>query len=399
MNEQKFKIYIISFLLYNLLFISTILVYFKSRNFTEFKDLDDELVNIQQYINIVFNNTLIDGDKIFPLTNNPKISIIITVFNGEAYLKTSILSIKNQDLKNIEIILVDDCSTDKSVKLIKEMMSKDPRIILYQNEKNRGMLYTKTKGVLSAKGKYVFLLDEDDMIVQREALSTLYREAESNNLDLLGFKLIHSKPKLKIKKYERTYIDNPVIFQPELSEMMFKHISDGKIKKIGGLLTNYLIKKNILIKVIKQLDHKLLNEKINFHDDFLLFFLLTRNAYKLKQIDRIFYLVLFGWNRKNKKVKFRMRVKNRNRKYMRCNNLLTFNEFVLKNTKNTFYDKKVAFFCLDQYLLSYWCRNFKPTHEKAIKVSNLFLNNKYIEEEDKRKIIIFINETNNQKII
>lgn len=397
MNDQKFKIYIISFLLYNLIFISNILVFFKNRNFTGLKDLDAELVNIQEYINIVFNNTLIDGDKIFPLTNNPKISIIITVFNGEAYLKTSILSIRNQDLKNIEIVLVDDCSTDKSVKLIKEMMSKDPRIVLYQNKQNRGMLYTKTKGVLLAKGKYVFLLDEDDMIVQREALSILYREAESNNLDLLGFKLIHSKPKLKIKKYERTYIDNRVIFQPELSEMMFKHISDGKIKKIGGLLTNYLIKKNILVKVIKQLDQKLLNEKMNFHDDFLLFFLLTRNAYKLKQIDRIFYLVLLGWNNRNKKVKFRMRVKNRNRKYMRCNNLLSFNEFVLKNTKNTFYDKKVAFFCLDLYLLSYWCRKFKPTHERAIKVSNLFLNNKYIEEEDKRKIIKFINETNDKK--
>ena len=181
MNDQKFKIYIISFLLYNLIFISNILVFFKNRNFTGLKDLDAELVNIQEYINIVFNNTLIDGDKIFPLTNNPKISIIITVFNGEAYLKTSILSIRNQDLKNIEIVLVDDCSTDKSVKLIKEMMSKDPRIVLYQNKQNRGMLYTKTKGVLLAKGKYVFLLDEDDMIVQREALSILYREAESNN--------------------------------------------------------------------------------------------------------------------------------------------------------------------------------------------------------------------------
>ena len=313
------------------------------------------------------------------------------------YLKTSILSIRNQDLKDIEILLVDDGSNDNSVKLIKKMIKKEPRIVLYQNDENRGMLFTKTKGVLLAKGKYVLLLDEDDMIVQRDALSTLYNEAESNNLDLLGFKLIHSKPKLKKKKYERSYIDQPIIFQPELSEMMFKHISEGKIKKIGGLLTNYLIKKNILIKVIKKLDQQLLDEKMNYHDDFLLFFLLTRSAYNLKQIDRIFYLVLLGWKKSNKKVQFRLKVKKKNWKYKRCYDLLKFNEFILKNTKNSFYDKKVAFYCLDKYLLSYYCRNYQATQEKAIKVSNLYLNNKYIEERDKNKIIQFLNEINNTK--
>lgn len=359
--------------------------------------MDDELIDIQEYIDLVFNNTLLEADKVFPLTNNPKITVIITVYNGEAYLQTSILSIRNQDLKDIEILLIDDGSSDNSVEFIKTLSKKEPRIVLYQNKENRGMLFTKTKGVLLAKGEYVLLLDEDDMIVQRDALSTLYKEAESNNLDLLGFKLIHSKPKLKKIKYERTYIDNPIIFQPELSEMMFKHISKGKIKKIGGLLTNYLIKKNILIKVIKNLDQKLLNEKMNYHDDFLLFFLLTRSANSLKQIDRIFYLVLLGWKKSNKKVKFRLKVKKKNWKYKRCYDLLKFNEFILKNTRNSFYDKKVAFFSLDKYLLSYYCRKYQPIQEKAIKVSNLYLSNKYIEERDKNKIIKFLNEINNTK--
>ena len=58
-----------------------------------------------------------------------------------------------------------DCSKDNSVNLIKELMVKDPRIKLYQNEENKGALYTKTRGVLNAKGKYVMALDEDDMYV------------------------------------------------------------------------------------------------------------------------------------------------------------------------------------------------------------------------------------------
>lgn len=64
--------------------------------------------------------------------------------------------------------MVDDCSKDDSVNLIKKMVN-DPRIKLYQNEENKGALYTKTKGVLHAKGKYVMTLDEDDIYGQRDA--------------------------------------------------------------------------------------------------------------------------------------------------------------------------------------------------------------------------------------
>ena len=75
------------------------------------------------------------------------------VHNGEAFIKEAIISIQNQDLKDIEIIIIDDKSTDNSVNLIKEIMKNEPRIRLFQNEENRGILFTKAKGILSAKGK------------------------------------------------------------------------------------------------------------------------------------------------------------------------------------------------------------------------------------------------------
>jgi glycosyltransferase involved in cell wall biosynthesis len=142
---------------------------------------------MQEYIYMVMNGTLYNPNEVFKESEDPKISIVITVYNGEGYLETTLLSIQNQDFKDIEIIMVDDCSKDNSVKLIKELMMKDPRVKLYQNEENKGMLYTKTRGVLQAKGKYVLLLDEDDIYAQKDAFSTLYQEAEKNNLDLLGF--------------------------------------------------------------------------------------------------------------------------------------------------------------------------------------------------------------------
>jgi len=129
------------------------------------KDLDEEYKDMQEYVNMILNDSLYNPNEVFIKSKNPKISIVISVYNGEGYLKKALLSIENQDFKDIEIIMVDDCSKDNSVNLIKELMVKDPRIKLYQNEQNRGILYTKTRGVLNAKGKYVMTLDEDNIYV------------------------------------------------------------------------------------------------------------------------------------------------------------------------------------------------------------------------------------------
>ena len=74
---------------------------------------------------------------------NQKISIVISVYNGKSYLKTALHSIQNQDFKDIEIIIIDDFSTDDSVSLIRELMKEDPRIVFLQNKENKGILYTK----------------------------------------------------------------------------------------------------------------------------------------------------------------------------------------------------------------------------------------------------------------
>ena len=149
------------------------------------KDLNEEYKDIQEFINMVMNCTLYNPNEIFKKSENPKISIVISVYNGEGYIKSALLSIQNQDFKDIEIIIVDDCSKDNSVNLIKELMIKDPRIILYQNEENKGNLYTKVKGILHCKGKYLLILDMDDIYAQRDAFSTLYMEAEKNTLNMI----------------------------------------------------------------------------------------------------------------------------------------------------------------------------------------------------------------------
>lgn len=146
----KFKLFV-----KKLIFI-IIISFFYNSNLSKFKSNDFE--NIKNYMNSVLNGTNIDN-KIYYLSKRPKISIVIPVYNGEAFLNTTILSIQNQNFKDIEIVIVDDGSKDNSVKLIKEIMKREPRIILYENSENKGAFYTKVKGIIFSRGKYVMILD------------------------------------------------------------------------------------------------------------------------------------------------------------------------------------------------------------------------------------------------
>lgn len=363
-----------------------------------FKELEEELDDIQNYIDMTLNGTLIDKGHFFS-SNNPKISIIITVFNGEAYLKTSLLSIQNQDFKDIEIVIIDDCSLDNSLKIIKELMNKDPRIVLYKNDENKGIMYTKTKAILSAKGKYILILDVDDMYAQRDAFSILYNEAEKYNLDLLGFKLIYSSQKLKKFRGTRSKNDSQIIYQPDLSKIMFKHSFNGEIKMSGGLLLYYLMKRDILVKVIEQIDKKYFDKKMNHYEDYIIFFLLTRTANNLKSIDRFFYIKFFGWNMSEPNVKFRLYHKFKDIKSRKCSSLLYFLEIMLDKTNNTFNDKKIAVFCFNKMLLNDFCRNDTAYRKRTITISKLYLDNKYIQDIDKINISLYLKEITFKKNI
>ena len=357
--------------------------------------INEQINNIKKYIKIVTNAEKINSNEIFYKSENPKISIVISVYNGEGYLKTALLSIQKQNFKDVEIIIVDDCSKDNSVNLIKELMVKDKRIIFLQNEENRGALYTKTKGVLNSKGKYVMILDEDDMYVQENAFATLYGEAEKNNLDILGFTTLITNIRLEKKILLFNYIQTPILFQPRVSYKMYAFLRHGKIKRVGSTIWNYFFKTELFIKVIKQIDDKFMNVKMNVHDDYLLFFLLTRNAYNLKKIRNIFYLKL-DWEDNNAQIKFQLQEKNKDVKNLNCLAYLNYIEFLLMKTKDINYDKKIASFELKNFYLNHECRNNTFIREKGINLSKSFLENKYIDNDIKDEILNFINETKNK---
>jgi len=147
--------------------------------------LTEEMVDkFNLYINSCVNNTLIDKKK-YPLTKNPKISAIIPIYNGGKYLHYSLRSIQNQKMKDLEIIILDDCSTDNSLTIIEKYMKEDERIRLIKNTENRKILYSKSFSVLNSKGKYIILLDQDDIFIRDDVFDILYNEAEKEDLDLV----------------------------------------------------------------------------------------------------------------------------------------------------------------------------------------------------------------------
>ena len=175
---------------------------------------------------------LYNPNETFNKSDDPKISVVIAVYNGEGYIKNAIISIENQNFKDIEIVFIDDFSSDNSIELIKELMKKDPRIVLYQNEENKGVLYTKTKGVLLSKGKYILLLDQDDFYLQKDAFSTLFEIMKEDNLDMLGFAVIFSYDStFRLSNRFYGYTEMPIINQPNLSQMMFYYDNKGKPKR------------------------------------------------------------------------------------------------------------------------------------------------------------------------
>ena len=147
---------------------------------------EEALTKGRNFLNICLDEKLINNTK-FIKSKNPKITVIVPIYNSELYIKKVIRSIQNQRMLDIEIILVNDASTDNTLKIIEEMQKEDYRIELINNEKNMGILYSRCIGSLNAKGKYIVPLDHDDFFFDDDVLEVIYHEAEKTNFDIISF--------------------------------------------------------------------------------------------------------------------------------------------------------------------------------------------------------------------
>lgn len=104
--------------------------------------------------------------------NYPLVSIVIPNFNNAPYLQDCLLSILGQSYRNMEIIIIDDCSSDSSIRIIEEALRQDDRICLIRNSKNLGVSATKNIGLRKARGEFITTLDSDDVYLSSEKISS-----------------------------------------------------------------------------------------------------------------------------------------------------------------------------------------------------------------------------------
>ena len=168
--------------------------------------------------------------------NNPEISVIMPVYNGDKFLIKSIKSILNQTFKNFEFIIINDGSSDNSLKIIESF--DDRRIKFFNNLENRGISFTLNKGLKVAKGKYIARQDQDDISLP-DRLTLQLEYIRECNIDLVDTNLIFiDENDHYVQDYEKRY------FTPNetLGHLFFYEINHSSIMCKSSLFKKYNIK-------------------------------------------------------------------------------------------------------------------------------------------------------------
>lgn len=117
--------------------------------------------------------------------SSPAVSVVIPVYNTEKFLEEAVRSIMNQTLRDTEIIIINDGSTDTSLDIIQKLSEEDIRIRIYSQE-NQGLSASRNRGITLASGRYIYFMDSDDYL-EPKALETCLDKCEKNHLDFVFF--------------------------------------------------------------------------------------------------------------------------------------------------------------------------------------------------------------------
>lgn len=140
----------------------------------------------------------------------PKISVIVPVYGVEQYISQCIESLIAQTYKNIEIILVDDGSKDRSGEICDEYAAKDDRIRVYHKQ-NGGLSSARNKGIEEASGEWIIFLDSDDVWADKDCLTKLLHYVSSLNLDIVRFEYQAVNENLEFiepRNYDKSALEN-----------------------------------------------------------------------------------------------------------------------------------------------------------------------------------------------
>lgn len=271
---------------------------------------------------------------------NKKISIIVPIYNSEKYLKECLDHLINQTYKNIQIVLVNDGSTDNSLSICEEYKKSDDRIILI-NQENRGVSSARNNGMKNADGNYLIFVDSDDYC-ELDMCENIISKMSENKFVVFGLRKIY-KDKIENK------LLNERLTMKNLKNKIFTSSA------VGGYICN-----KVFIRQIIEEKKLYFDEKIYLCED-----LLFISEY-LNYIDKVCYINKALYN-------YRMRKSSASSNFFNKKSLSIFNvyETLIERNNN---DKEICLFLKYNYILVF--------HKLKTFIPKLERNNvKFIDEE------------------
>lgn len=206
------------------------------------------------------------------MNSNKLVSIILPIYNVEKYLEKCVCSILNQDYNNLEVILVNDGSTDKSLEICERLQKKDNRIKII-NQKNLGVSAARNNGFYYSKGDYICFIDSDD-IIEIDMVSTLVKLLQENECEVANCN-IHIIEK---DKTERNFYTNKNIKIYNSSELK-KYFLLGKVshacwdkmykrevlEKVNFVLNSTSEDRYFCWKLYKTINKMVVTSKVGYH--------------------------------------------------------------------------------------------------------------------------------------
>lgn len=188
------------------------------------------------------------------------VSIIIPIYNTERYLNRSFGSLFNQTLQNYEIIVIDDCSQDESLKIIQDKMKTSSHIKLVQHFYNQGTLSSRNHGVIESSGQFIMSLDPDDQLFN-DAIEKSYKSIVEFDADVLEFSLlVQYNSTNKTEKCKNSYNSNTVIFRRLLK--LNPH-------KVNWNVCKKIIKRSVYLKAVELILPFIKNKMILIGEDLI----------------------------------------------------------------------------------------------------------------------------------
>ena len=316
---------------------------------------------------------------------NPKVSIVLAVHDQQKDIKTIYASIQRQELKDIEIIFVDDNSKDNTSFIIKSLMEKDKRIVYLKNEENRRAFYSRNRGILQAKGEYILAIDPDDLLLNNILLKA-YETAKKYDLDMVQFYALLG------------YFQTPRIWRDLKRKGGIikgnKEIRENFYNCMSRNLWDKLVRREVYIKSVNFMKDEFKNELYVLNNDDTAFFGLLHVVESYGFLEDIGYFYIL---RPRGVTYYRNDPKNTNAIFRSIFNNMRY--FYIQSDDTTADKSNLAY--------KYFDKNYKVLKKNMVNLStdfdfmndvlDLYINSNYFNESQKNKLKEIKNMINERK--